>query len=86
MKVVAKEIEMIAHFKDDGNINPIRFRIEENKKLKVIKIAKIISTDIEKLCGNRIWVYKCTAVVDSVEKLFEIKYDIENCRWILWKI
>ena len=28
MKVVAKSIEMIAYFKSDGMINPIKFRIQ----------------------------------------------------------
>lgn len=53
MKVVAKSIEMIAYFKSDGMINPIKFRIQEDNSYKVIKINKIISTDIEKLCGNK---------------------------------
>jgi len=49
MKVVSKRIEMIAYFKKDGKINPIKFRIEEDNKYQVIKIGKIISTDLEKL-------------------------------------
>lgn len=47
MKVVSKKIEMIAYFKKDGRINPIRFRIDEENKCQVIKIGKIISTDLE---------------------------------------
>ena len=49
MKVVSKKIDMIACFKKDGKINPIKFRIEEDNKYQVIKIGKIISTDLEKL-------------------------------------
>ena len=52
MKVVSKKIEMIAYLKKDGRINPMKFRIEEDNKYQVIKIGKIISTDLEKLCGN----------------------------------
>ncbi|WP_169896801.1 hypothetical protein [Clostridium chromiireducens] len=40
MKVVSKRIEMIAYFRKDGKINPIRFRIEEENKCQVIKIIK----------------------------------------------
>jgi hypothetical protein len=29
VKVVAKKIEMIAHFKEDGKIKPLRFKVEE---------------------------------------------------------
>ena len=49
MKVVSKKIEMIAYLKKDGRINPMKFRIEEDNKYQVIKIGKIISTDLEKL-------------------------------------
>ena len=32
------------------------------------------------------WVFTCSAVVDGVEKVFELKYDLEGCRWVLYKI
>ncbi|MFW2487812.1 hypothetical protein [Clostridium chromiireducens] len=86
MKVVSKEVEMIAYFKKDGRINPIRFRIEEENKVQVVKILKIISTDLEKLCGNKMWSFTCSAIIGEIEKIFELKYDIERCKWILFKI
>ncbi|MDD3225626.1 MAG: hypothetical protein PHX70_13175 [Clostridium sp.] len=86
MKVLYKKIEMIAYFKKDGKINSIKFRIEEENKCQVIKIGKIISTDLEKLCGNKMWVFTCSAVIESVEKIFELKYDVEGCSWIIYKI
>lgn len=86
MKVVSKKIEMIAYFKKDGKINPIRFKIEEENQCEVIKIGKIISTDLEKLCGNKMWVFTCSAVIGNVEKIFELKYDVDGCSWLLYKI
>lgn len=86
MKVVSKKIEMIAYFKKDERINPIKFRIEEDNKCQVIKIGKIISIDLEKLCGNKMWVFTCSAVIDGMEKVFELKYDVEKCSWLLYKI
>lgn len=86
MKVVAKNIEMIAYFKKNGMINPIRFRLEEDSKCEVIKISRIISTDIEKFCGNKMIVFTCSALVNNIERIFELKYDIEKCCWILYKI
>ncbi len=86
MKVVAKRVEMIAYFEEDGKIKPIRFRVREDDAYKVIKIKKIITIEMEKLCGNKMWVYTCSAVINNVEKIFEIKYDIEGCSWMLYKI
>ena len=86
MKVVAKRVEMIAHFEEDGKIKPIRFRFKEDDEYKVIKINKIITIEMEKLCGNKMWVYTCSAVVSSMEKIFEIDYDIEKCSCRFFKI
>lgn len=86
MKVVAKKIEMIAYFKEDGAINPIRFRIEEGNKCEVIKINKVMKTDTEKFCGNKMYVFTCSAVINNMERIFELKYDVEKCSWILYKI
>jgi len=82
MKNVSKEIEVIAYFDSDGRIKPLKFRIEEDGNYQIIKISKIISASIE----NRMIVFNCNSVIGEVEKIFEIKYDIENCTWILWKI
>lgn len=54
----------------------MKFRIEEDK-CQAIKIGKIINTDLEKLCSNRMWVFTCSAVIDGMEKIFELKYEFE---------
>ena len=86
MKVLSKPIEMIAHFDKNGKIKPIRFKIEENNICKVVKIEKIISTDKEKLCGNISYVFTCNVIIDGILKICEIKYLIEECKWIIFKI
>lgn len=86
MKVVSKEIEVIAYFGADKGIRPLKFRIEEDNKWEVIKISKIINTNLEKICGKKMIVFTCNAVVKDIEKIFEIKFDIEGCKWILFKI
>ena len=79
MKVVSKKIEVIVYFKKDGRINSIKFRIEESSKCQVIRIAKIISTELEKSCGNKMCVFTCMTIIENVEKIFELKYDWERC-------
>lgn len=85
MKVIAKKIEMIAYFKEDGSIIPIKFKIEEEGS-QVIKINKIISTTTERFCGNKMLVFTCISILNNLEKILEIKYDVEKCSWILYKI
>lgn len=87
MKVLAKSVDMIAWFKDSGKISPIKFRIEEDDgTLKIIKINKIIKVANEKIAGNPMQIYTCSSNINGVEKIFELKYEIERCKWYLFKI
>jgi len=86
MKTVAKEIEMICLFNSKG-IMPIRFKYQEDdSSYKVIKVDKVITKNSEKLCGNIAFVYDCQSVICGVERLFQLKYFISECRWVLFKI
>lgn len=87
MKVVAKEIEVISHTDCKGNIRPIKFKLQaEDKCEKVIKIDKVVTKDIEKLAGNLMIVFKCQSLIDNILRQFEIKYELQTCKWILFKI
>ena len=87
MKVVAKPIEMVAWTDSKGNVNPVRFKItKEDETSSVVKIDKVISVDKEKLAGNNMLVFKCQSTVNGADKLYEIKYELSSCRWILFKI
>ena len=85
MKVVGKPIQMIAWFNEDGYINPIRFKMEEDWA-KVIKINRVIRQEQEKLAGNIMEKFTCTTFFGGVEKIFEVKFDAKSYKWILFKI
>ena len=87
MKIVAKLIEVVSWTDTKGNINPVRFRItNEDESNYVIKIDKIICVDKEKLAGNNMLVFKCQSVINGFDRLYELKYELQTCRWILFKI
>jgi len=87
MKVVAKPIEVISMTDIKGNITPLRLRIEnEDESVQVIKIDKIIDRVHEKLAGNTKLVFTCQSLIGNIEKRYEIKYEIETCKWVLFKI
>lgn len=87
MKVIAKPIEMIAWFKEDGTPNPIRFRLKnEDEASTVIKVDKILYCQKEKLAGNNMLVFNCQSVIEGMEKIYELKYEVATCRWVLFKI
>ncbi|KPU42133.1 hypothetical protein OXPF_39120 [Oxobacter pfennigii] len=86
MKVIVKPIEMVAWFTKDGSPTPVRFRLETPEGYTVIKIDKILQKDIEKLAGNNTLVYKCQSLINGLERVFEIKYELRTCKWVLFKI
>jgi len=87
MEVVAKPIEVISMTDIKGNITPLRLRIEnEDESIQVIKIDKIIDRVHEKFAGNNKLVFTCRSLINDIEKVFEIKYEIATCKWILFKI
>ena len=80
-------VEMVSYTDNKGSIRPVRFRMQvDNEAMQVIKIDRVLVTETEKLAGNIMLVYKCQSVIDNVERLFEIKYELKSCRWILYKI
>jgi len=87
MKIVAKPIEMVAWFTEDGMPKPIKFRIkEENDLWKIIKIDHVIERETRKVAGIQSYVYKCQSVIDGIEKRYEVKYELEKCKWFLFKV
>jgi hypothetical protein len=87
MKVVAKPIEMVAWFTTDGHPNPVKFRFQnDDSTFDVIRVDRILCTDVEKLAGNMMIVFRCQSSIDSMDRIYEIKYELRTCKWILFKI
>lgn len=82
MKVYMTPIEMIAWFDIPGTLRPIRFRHEGN----VVKVEQIIKISEEKLAGNRMKVYECQSEIHGQMKRFELKFELNTCKWFLYKI
>ncbi|MCQ4925047.1 hypothetical protein NE686_18240 [Tissierella carlieri] len=86
MKVMMKPIEMIAWFKDEYPI-PLRYKItSEDDTNTVIKVDKILFKEEEKYAGNRMILYRCQSNINNIQRVFELKYEINTCKWFLYKI
>ena len=87
MKVLAQPIEVVSYTDFKGDIRPLRFRVQiGDEPLKVIKIDKVIFKQLEKFAGNPMILYRCQSLDGNVEKVLEIKYELNTCKWILYKI
>lgn len=87
MKVYMKPIKVRSDTTFDGTIIPLKFKmLTEEKELITIKIDGIDDFKEEKIAGNRMFVYKCNNVSNGILKIFEIKYEVNTCKWFLFKM
>ncbi|MCO1604659.1 hypothetical protein M8H41_18595 [Desulfosporosinus nitroreducens] len=82
MKTIAAPVEMVCWFDLNGRPYPVRFR----HKGSVVKVQQVIHTTEEKLAGNLMKVFRCQSEVDGVMRVFELKYELQTCKWFLWKM
>ncbi|GKU23282.1 hypothetical protein CFB3_15050 [Clostridium folliculivorans] len=84
MKIVAKSIEMVAWFDINGKPHPVRFKVSEGENC-VIKIDRVIKLYKERIAGNDMLIFVCQSLIASNERLYEIKYEMCTCKWMLFK-
>lgn len=87
MKVVMEHIDVIACFDQTKGLIPIKFRIKnKDNSENIIKIDKICYQKQEKIAGNPMIIFICQSLINNVLKKYEIKYEINTCKWYLYKI
>lgn len=87
MKVIAKPIEVVTWTDKDGNIHPIRFRyVQPDESYRTIKVDKVLYKEYEKLAGNPMWKFTCQSIIGTTQRTFELKYALNTCKWMLFKI
>ena len=87
MKAMAKSVDVIAWFNESGKPCPIRFRINNKDKGKqVINVDRVMLVEKELLVGNPMLVFRCQSLINKLEKVYELKFEINTCKWYLWKM
>ena len=77
-------IDVIAMHSADGQIRPLRFRMEdESHQLLRVDIAEIISCRPIQYVGIEAQIFLCKAFVNGKQWLFELKYTIRSHSWCL---
>lgn len=87
MKTLAKPIEMISWTEENGKIHPLRFKIENKEGERyVYKIEKIYTSELERIAGNKVYKFTCEITINHINKICELRYDVDTCRWSLFKL
>ena len=86
MRILMQPIEMIAWFTQEGTPNPLRYKlISDDAASVVIKVDRVVTRSEEKLAGNRMILFRCQSEVNGLLKLYELKYELNTCKWYLYK-
>lgn len=77
MRIVNKEVTVLAIFKIDGTIEPVKFTMDNKTRM----IDKVIKVHEERLAGNKRLVFLCE---QNEKYLYELKYEYESNKWYLF--
>lgn len=79
-----RPVDVIAMCSANGDIRPLRFRMENEKhKLVRIDIDEIISCKEIQYVGIEAQIFLCRATVENKKWLFELRYTIRSHNWCL---
>ena len=81
-----KAVDVISMFSADGEIRPLRLRMEdEEHQLLRIDIDEIISMKPIEYVGIEAQLFLCKDVFKGNECVFELKYTIRTHSWCLFR-
>lgn len=81
------QIEMISHCGTDGELKPLRFRMEdEDESLVTVSISQIVCAKPIQYAGVDAIQYLCKAVAGENERLFELRYTVRTHQWTLFRV
>lgn len=87
MKTLAKAIEMISWTEESGRIHPVRFKIESATGEKLVyAILRVHTMELDRIAGNKLYRFICEIELNQTLRLCELRYEIETCRWYLFKL
>ena len=86
MKLLMKAVEMIARFSLDCTPQPVKYKVIFRQEPIVVRVDQILFKTTEDLISNRAIIFRCQSEINGVLKMYEIKYELGTCRWLLWKM
>ena len=77
-------VDVIAVYSANGDIRPLRFRLEDEEyQLLRVDIDEVVSSKEIQYVGVEAHVFLCRATVGEKRWLFELRYTIRSHRWYL---
>lgn len=86
MKLLNKQIDMISWTSKEGVVTPVRFRLEGDEGLHVIRVDHVIQSERAVFGGIATLTFRCSSLIRGTEKIYELTYHCGNHIWRLKKI
>lgn len=86
MKLIAEPIEAIAWTSKQGDVRPLRFQWERAQRREVVKIDRIVKVERTQRAGEAALVFTCESCIAGEQRLYELRYTLASCTWVLYKI
>ena len=51
-----------------------------------MSIDRVVSVEFEKFAGNPMYRYTCRGIIAGKERQFELKFEVNTCKWYLFKV
>lgn len=79
-------VDVISMCSANGDIRPLRFRIEdEEHRLLRVDIDEVISSREIQYAGIEAQIFLCKAMVENRRWLFELKYTMRSHNWCFFR-
>ena len=86
MNTLNKPVEMISVCSPEGAMSPARFRVTaEDGEVLTVHIRQIRKSEEIPYLGIETFRFVCTALVGERERSFELRYRVQDHRWVLWR-
>jgi hypothetical protein len=86
VKILARPVQMIAVFDENGVPTPLRFKVEEEGTWQLVKVDNVISTESVRPAGMDALIFRCQSEICGVLKQYELVYRIKPHQWELYKM
>ena len=81
MKLIGRPIDAIVVFKGTERPLPYKFKYtDDSGECRQIMVGKIICVDERHIAGAK------SCMIGDDEKRYQLKYMVDQCRWVLYKI
>ncbi len=82
METKGRPVQMLAWWREDGRLEPLRFRVEDEESvLQTVSISRVLAVREVAYVGAEAIFFRCLGELAGLEKLFELRYALRDHKW-----